>query len=196
MANITRKAKTVLISFEPKDTRSGTSFKDLRRKVLNSFVREFSVVKNDNSVITISKPNLEQFSANIHVSVDLVFEFVQTFLVYLDYFKKFLSHCTIKYGTKGSERKLRIYLHKIYRLAPVFDYERATANLHTLQKLLFREYFWPSLTTQLALVVHITDKLYQKAEKKVLQKNIRAICNSSAYAFHMAKNRLNIYTLI
>jgi hypothetical protein len=94
------------------------------------------------------------------------------------------------------ERKSRIYLHKVHHLAPVFDYGRAVVNLRSLCRLFSQENFFPLVSTQLAIVIYITDELDKNAPKKLMQKNIRYVCSCSAYAFHMAKNRLNIDELI
>ncbi|MBA7675184.1 hypothetical protein ES703_83414 [subsurface metagenome] len=87
-------------------------------------------------------------------------------------------------------------MHKIHRFAPMFDYKRAKANLRVLYKLFSRQTHFPNISTQLALVVYITDELDRDNKHKLLQKNIRSICCSSAYAYHNAKNRLDIDKLI
>ena len=56
--------------------------------------------------------------------------------------------------------------------------------------------FWPTLTAQLAILIYITASLDSKNTKKILQKNIRIICNCSTYAFHRKKNCLEIKNLI
>lgn len=88
-------------------------------------------------------------------------------------------------------RKVRIYLHKVHRIAPVFDYNRAKKNLGILQTFLSQNSFWPQISTQIAIVIYATDK-NSNNDKKLLQKNIRTLCNCSAYAFHRTKNMLNI----
>ncbi|MFX1393520.1 MAG: hypothetical protein ACFFAH_08090 [Promethearchaeota archaeon] len=82
-------------------------------------------------------------------------------------------------------------LHKHYRIAPVFDYNRARANLKTLHKLCSIEAFWPQIPTQIATVIYITD-YKSKNDEKLFQKNLRALCGCSAYAFHRTRNMLKL----
>ncbi|GAH62568.1 unnamed protein product [marine sediment metagenome] len=50
------------------------------------------------------------------------------------------------------------------------------------------------MSTQIAIVIYITDKNDESfpENEKILQKNIRTLCNSSAYAFHRTRNILKI----
>ena len=91
-------------------------------------------------------------------------------------------------------RKVRVYLHKAHKIAPVFDYQRAKKNLELLHVLLGRKFYWPHVPTQLALIIFVTDRNDENLTNNnyILQKNLRALCSCSAYAFHMARNKLNI----
>ena len=91
-------------------------------------------------------------------------------------------------------RKVRVYLHKAHKIAPVFDYQRAKKNLELLHVLLGRKFFWPHVPTQLALVIFVTDRKDPNLTNNnfIMQKNLRALCSCSAYAFHMARNKLKI----
>ncbi|MHA1391817.1 MAG: hypothetical protein ACTSQT_06200, partial [Promethearchaeota archaeon] len=79
-------------------------------------------------------------------------------------------------------------------IAPVFDYSRAIANLEILHKLLKKKFFWIRITTQLALIIFVTDRNDPTIAKNeyILQKNLRTFCACSAYAFHMARKKLDI----
>jgi hypothetical protein len=99
-----------------------------------------------------------------------------------------------EHDLKKLNRKARIQLHRIYRFAPVFNYNRARKNLEILHVALNRKLFWPQINTQLAIVIYVTDKNDKNLQnnERILQKNIRALCNCSAYAFHRTRNILNI----
>ena len=193
MANITKK-KTDVVSFEPKRFKENISFRSKRSQILGYLMWKFALTKNSTSLITLSKEDLVILSSEINFSYPIINKFVNDFFWQLKHFKRFLHNCKIKYAS-GTKKAL-IYLHKIYKLLPVFDYRRAKANLKTLYKLCSRENFWPSISTQLAIVIYITDKLDKNKQKQLMQKNIRTICNCSAYAFHEAKNNLNIDKII
>ncbi|KKL46730.1 hypothetical protein LCGC14_2342630 [marine sediment metagenome] len=62
-------------------------------------------------------------------------------------------------------------MHKFYRLAPVFDYNRARENSRILKLKLDALCFWPHMTTQVAVVIYITDKLDLSQKDKILQTN-------------------------
>ena len=193
MANITKK-KTYAYSFEPKRFKENISFGSKRSQILDCLMRKFALTKNSTSRITLSKEDLMILSSEISLSYGVINKFVNDFFWQLKHFKRFLHNCKIKYAS-GTKKAL-IYLHKIHKLAPVFDYRRAKANLRTLYRLCSRENFWPSISTQLAIVIYITDKLDKNRQKRLMQKNIRTICDCSAYAFHEAKNNLNIDKII
>ncbi len=176
--------------------------RETKRIVLNSFLREYPLLQNDNSMINLSRQDLGELCSTINIPPKLVLReavldgIIIGFMAKLTYFKRFFTNCTIRSSSGNMERKTRVYLHKIHRLAPVFSYRRSVANLKPLYRLFSRENFFPSVSTQLAIVIYITDKLDKSFPKKIMQKNIRYICSCSAYAFHNAKNRLGIDRLI
>ena len=97
-------------------------------------------------------------------------------------------------GEKSRLRQARFYLRRAHKIAPVFDYSRAIANLKVLHVLLKKRFYWPHITTQLALTIFVTDRNDATIQDNeyILQKNLRAFCACSAYAFHMSRKKLNI----
>jgi hypothetical protein len=87
---------------------------------------------------------------------------------------------------------LIIYLRKLHRLAPIFDFPRAKENARILKHKLDVRCFMPQFTTQLAIVLYVTDLNDLSMETVVKQSNLRILCNCSAYAFHRTRNRLGL----
>ena len=195
MSNIIR-SKMYVMSLDSKKLREHISFKLRREEILDYFMRMYPLTKYDTKLITRSDQELADIAEKIGLPYNQVFAYIGRFLAQITHFRKLLHGCKIRRGSGNMERKTRIYLHKIHRFAPVFDYKRAKANLRVLYRLLSIQRHFPSISTQLALVIYITDELDKDKKVKLLQKNIRSICSSSAYAFHKAKNRLNIDKLI
>ena len=167
----------------------------LNNIILNYLFRNISFINNNNKLIKNYNPSeYLKISSKTHVSTLIIKETIENFLINLKNFKKFLKNCKIQHDPKNLNRKIRIYLHKINCIAPVFNYNRARKNLEILQSLLAKKNFWPTMSTQIAVVIYITDKNDESfpENEKILQKNIRTLCNSSAYAFHRTRNILNI----
>lgn len=168
----------------------------LNNIILNYLFRNISFINNNNNRL-IKNYNPSEYlkiSSKTHISTSIIKETIENFLINLKNFKRFLKNCKIQHDPKNLNRKIRINLHKIHRIAPVFNYNRAKKNLEILQSFLAKKNFWPTMSTQIAVVIYITDKndkSYPENEK-ILQKNIRTLCNSSAYAFHRTRNILNI----
>jgi len=121
----------------------------------------------------------------------MIEDIFEKFLFELAFLRGFLREYKINWYNADPRKRYRhvkIYLHRIYRIAPIFDYRRAKINLGNLHKLLYMRNFWPHLTTQLAVVIYITDKKSGKTDH-IHQKNIRVLCNCSAYAFHRTRNK-------
>jgi hypothetical protein len=180
------------------------SERGIKCKVMNDFVRHYAILREDHSFNTLDVEQLEDLKKRIETSLnnESVEGAINKCLRELGLFLRFLRSYTIKHNPKNIQKKVRIYLHKIHLIIPVFDYQRARANLKILHQLFYQKNYWPSVSTQLALVIYITDQLDQnlpideKGKKFIFQKNIRSVCNCSAYAFHRAKNRLEIDILI
>ena len=167
-----------------------------KEKVLNYFFR-FASIANDNNEYKELTPFLvgnivKDTKLPNFVVVNTVLEFITD----ATQFSHTLSLGLISWGS-GEKRVLRqakFYLRKAHKIAPVFDYFRAIANLEILHILLKKNFFWPRITTQLALTIFVTDRNDPSIKKSeyILQKNLRAFCACSAYAFHMARKKLNI----
>lgn len=168
----------------------------VKKSVLDYFFRCESLTNGDNSVVEISHFLVKKIAGQTHVPDILVLDIVSKFLKEVKTFSEILHSGYIAWTPERKRlyRKVRVYLHKAHKIAPVFDYNRARKNLEILHILLARNYFWPHITTQLALVIFITDRNDSNLTRNnyILQKNLRAFCSCSAYAFHMARNKLKI----
>ncbi len=172
------------------------SAKDNRVMIIDYLFRTFSIV-SDNLILKKLSNNLyKKISIDLNIPISSIQKLIEKFLIDLFYFSEFFKKNRIKWDNHISKlnRKVRIFLYKIYRLAPVFDYKRARINLERFHELLNKRSFWPKIYTQVALIIYITDKNDENPlrKKKILQKNIRALCNCSAYAFHRTRNLLGI----
>ncbi len=167
-----------------------------KKRVLDYFFRCESLTKGDNSVIELSHILVKNIAGQTHVPDILVLDIMSKFLKEIKAFSELLRSGYIAWAPEGKRlyRKVRVYLHKAHKIAPIFDYQRAKKNLELLHILLARNYFWPHITTQLALVIFVTDRNDSNSTRNnyILQKNLRAFCSCSAYAFHMARNKLKI----
>jgi len=171
----------------------------IKSKVLNYLFRNFCFVDVKDRLITIPQDFIKKVSIDTHIPLGKIENVIRKFLVELYYYRKFLNCIKLswEHDLRTFNRKLRVYLHKCYRLAPIFDYCRARTNLEILYRLLESKFHWPQITTQIALIVFVTDRNNTKIVSKnyILQKNLRVLCNCSAYAFHRARNKLGINKL-
>ncbi len=179
------------------DSQSDLSEKFLAKKeILEYFFRCESLVDKNGEVIKLDHILVENIARGTQTSDDLVLEVMGRFLERIAYFKQFLESGLIAWapGKQQLYRKVRVYLHKVHKIAPIFDYQRAKKNLELLHVLLSRKFFWPHVPTQIALVIFVTDRRDPNLAKDnyILQKNLRALCSCSAYSFHMARNKLGI----
>ena len=167
-----------------------------KKTVLDYFFRCESLLDSDNKVVKINVLLVESVAKETRSSAIVVLNVLEDFFERATRFKQFLESGLIAWapGKQQLLRKVRVYLHKTYKLAPIFDYDRAKKNLELLHVLLGRKFFWPHVPTQLALVIFVTDRNDSNLANNnfILQKNIRALCSCSAYAFHMARNKLGI----
>ena len=183
--------------FKPNDHFDFKYVNSLFNPIINNLLRSFSVCNTYNHIVgALEKSDYIELSKLVSAPSLIVKGIVEKFLKNMMYFEKFLRSCEFKSRHKPHKRYryVRIYLHKIHRIAPVFNYKRAKQYLKLLHKLLDIRQFWPQFTTQIAIVIYITDKIDKSNQysKKLLQKNIRAICSCSAYAFHRTRNFLHI----
>ena len=167
-----------------------------KKEILDYFFRCESLLDNNGKVVTLNYFLVENIAKETQISHNLVLKAMGQFLERVAYFKQFLESGLIAWapGKQQLLRKVRVYLHKVHKLAPVFDYDRAKKNLELLHVLLGRKFFWPHVPTQLALVIFVTDRNDPDLANNnyILQKNLRALCSCSAYSFHMARNKLGI----
>jgi len=168
-------------------------FGEIRQRVLKQLFQTHSIIKNEyefSHLLGLSDEAYHKISKGANIQEFLVREIIEKFLAQLQYFKKFWKHSHIQW-THNKDRiysKVRIYLHKIYKLAPVFDYKRAKINLETLQKFFRVANFWPKISTQLAMVIYLTNTNDPSTKENMLMQNIRVLTNCSAYAFYHTKN--------
>ena len=179
------------------DLQSGLSENLLvKKEILDYFFRCESLVDDKGKLIELGYFLVENIAKGTQTTDVLVLKVMGQFLKRVTYFKQFLEsgHIAWAHGKQQLYRKVRVYLHKTYKVAPVFDYNRAKKNLELLHILLGRKFFWPHVPTQLALVIFVTDRNDPNLAKDnyIPQKNLRALCSCSAYSFHMARNKLGI----
>lgn len=171
----------------------------VRKTILDHFFRFESLLDNAGKVAKLSHFVAGKVAKETQTPSYIVFKALGDFLERVTYFKQFLESGLIAWvpGKQQLYRKVRVYLHKAYKLAPVFDYARAKKNLEVLHVLLGRKFYWPHVPTQFALVIFVTDRNDPSVAKDnfILQKNLRALCSCSAYSFHMARNKLGINKL-
>ncbi len=182
------------------DSRIGFSERfSVKKTILDYFFRCESLLDSNGGVVELNYYLVENIAKETHASSSLVLETMEAFLEQVTYFKQVLESGLIAWAPEKQQllRKVRVYLHKAYKVAPIFDYYRAKKNLELLHVLLGRNFFWPHVPTQLALVIFVTDRNDSNLANKnfILQKNVRALCSCSAYAFHMARSKLGINKL-
>lgn len=171
--------------------------KDLNKeKVLNYFFRFESFANDNNEYKDLTPLLVGNIVKETNLPDSVVLNTALEFITEATQFSHTLSLGLISWGTgeKSVLRQAKFYLRKVHKIAPVFDYSRAIINLEILQKLLKKNFFWIHITTQLALTIFVTDRNDPTITKNeyILQKNLRAFCACSAYAFHMARKKLNI----
>ena len=177
-------------------TSTRLSEKELKVTLLHALLRNFSMFTDGKICRSLKVVEFKLLSSMTEIPYPIVQNRVEKFLNDLIYLNKFFHDYKMKweYEPKKLYRKARMQLHRIYRFAPVFNYNRARRNLEILHSNLNKKLFWPQITTQIAIVIYVTDKNDKNFQdnERILQKNIRALCNCSAYAFHRTRNILNI----
>ncbi|KKK77087.1 hypothetical protein LCGC14_2857120, partial [marine sediment metagenome] len=99
---------------------------------------------------------------------------------------------TFSYYETAQLDELIAFLNKVHKLAPVFDFKRAKENARILKIKLQEMCFFPHFTTQIAIVVFVTDLNDKAHKKRIVQANLRLLCNCSAYSFHRTRNKLGL----
>jgi len=175
---------------------TGLPEKELKIKLINALLRNFSMFSNGKISESLKIDDLKILTSMTGIPYLIVQNKVQKFLYDLTCLNRFFHDYKMKWEhePKKLNRKARIQLHRIYRFAPVFNFNRARKNLDILHVALKKRLFWPQINTQIAIVIYVTDKNDKNLQnnERILQKNIRALCNCSAYAFHRTRNILNI----
>ncbi len=174
-----------------------SSRKSKKGQILNYLLRSFSLL-NRVSIddFSMTDKELAKLASSSGHGLNIVREIVEDFLRRLRYYREFLANIKIKWHHDPATlfRKVRIYLHKTHKLAPVFDYNRAKVNLKKLHAVFWRCGRWRQISTQLAIVIYLTDRRRKgdSYERNLLKDNVRAITNCSAYAFYRTKENLKI----
>ena len=173
-------------------TTIGRSQQEIEKIVLNCLFREICFVSHPQNIRALTYQEYKDIAKSIDLPVSLIHSVISRFLLNLVYFRRFLRTFAFTYNYTKSLRKLQIYLHKFHRFAPIFDYPRAKENARILKNILGRKCFLPHFTTQLAVVLFVTDLNDKEHAKKIIQTNLRVFCNCSAYAFHRTRNKLGL----
>ncbi len=165
----------------------------IKSLVLDYLFRNVCFVTRREKIRVLSYSEYEQINHELDVPIPLIHKFISKFLVDLVRFRKFLKHdSTVLFSKKQIQKVVKMFLHKVYHLAPVFNYNRARQNAEILRKKLDRLCFQPQIMTQIAIIVFITDFLDKTKAQKAIQSNVRALCSSSAYAYHRTRNKIGI----
>ena len=176
-----------------------------KKLVLNAFLRLTSFSTLGEKDVPIKDKFIRAISKSTHLPEVMVKNKIKQFLIDLLKFKFFFSHMLSKHVKKASAERislrkriefLYLALEKIHGYAPVFDLDRAMINTEILLEEFDRCCRWPTITTQLALVIFVTDihdtLVKEKKIRPIKQVNIRRMCDVSAYAFHRTRNLLHI----
>ena len=164
--------------------------------VLNYLFRKKSFVDSHENIVVLSDFTIKKISQEVNVPFNTTEGIINQCLLNIFYFKRALNCVRFIWNNdmEKLKRRLRVYLYKAYRIAPVFDYKRARTNSEILITLMNRSCYFPRFTTQLALLIFVTDMNNQHKifNTPILQRNLRAFCDCSAFAFHRARNKLKI----
>ncbi len=167
-----------------------------KAQVLNYFFRFESFANDSNEYRDLSPMFIGTVVKDTNLPDSVVLRTALGFISEASNFSQLLSLGLVSWGSdeKSKLRQARFYLRRAHKIAPVFNYSRAIVNLGILRKILKKHFYWPRITTQLALTIFVTDRNDPTIAKQeyILQKNLRAFCACSAYAFHMARKKLNI----
>ena len=168
------------------------SHKELKARILSCLCREVCFVSYYNEVQAVSVVDMKHLATRVHLPYSLVRPIITRFLVNLVYFRRFLRSYKFTYDYTKSLRRLIIYIHKLHRLAPIFDFPRARENARILKHNMANRCFLPQFTTQLAIVLYVTDINDKSEVLAINQTNLRVLCDCSAYAFHRTRNKIGL----
>ena len=189
-------AKKQIIEIEELPLNDESQERSWRVSIIQNLLRKISIsgYLNEREFID-SLPNFkyERISDKLGIPISFVRAVTESFLYDIRTLRGLYDTFPIKWNPdlKILLRSMRVYLHKICRLTQSFNYKRARTNLELLHQALQKINRWPQVSTQLSIILYITDLKSEETEK-VLQKNIRALTGCSAYAFHRLRNILLI----
>ena len=166
--------------------------RDVKNRILNCLFRRYSFFTTEKEIRRLPLIKLKGIARTTKIPVKVVDSVVSKFLTELKQIHEFFKVNSVSYTPSSHLRKMKIYLHKFSRFAPVFDYQRAKQNAKILQIKLNYICFWPQFMTQIAVVIYVTDNNDPHSKKKILQTNLRALCGCSAYAFHRTRNKIGL----
>lgn len=168
-----------------------------RKEVINQIFRHISLFNSDSPTLKILGIKDYKFISELaDIDIEETKEIIEKFIQDYANYSRFWRETTPKWEHRSNRlrTKVRVYLHKTHKIAPVFSYPRAVRNLEILHQKLQNIYFWPKISVQLAILIWITEKNdpSQIYERSLIQKNIRNLLSVSAYAFHLTRNKLKI----
>jgi len=134
-------------------------------------------------------------STKLKIPVNVVRTFIKRFLKDLIKLQEFLNSGDLIFTSRNQASQIKVFLHRLYRLAPIFDYKRAKKNAKILKMKLDALYFWPTITTRVAIIIYVTDLYDPLQNNKIKQTNLRVLCNCSAYAFHRSRNKIGLSSI-
>ncbi|NGX49987.1 MAG: hypothetical protein K940chlam5_01596 [Candidatus Anoxychlamydiales bacterium] len=172
--------------------KSKKTHKNYKILILNHLFRTYIFPTKKEKIREIPILQYRTMSTQLKIPVKLVRAFIEPFLADLIELKSFLKVEEFMFSSKNYASQIKIYLHRLHRLAPIFDYKRAKENTKILKLKLKASYFWPRVTTQAAIIIYITDLLDPLEKIKIKQTNLRVLCGCSAYAFHMTRNKIGL----
>ncbi|TXT65412.1 MAG: hypothetical protein BAJALOKI1v1_430003 [Promethearchaeota archaeon] len=169
--------------------------KEIRYVIINEVFRNYSICSPRGSLKTLLQlpyDKVMEISEKMAFSQTLSLAVINKTLNDVYYFSRFFKSYKFPWEHEKASlyKKLKLYLHKIHKIAPIFDYQRAKINLKTLHKFFDKSTFWPTISTQLAMTLYITDLKDSYFVEKLILENVRALTYCSAYAFYRTKNKL------
>ena len=170
-----------------------------RKGVINLLFRHISLFKSESPTLKpLGTKEYQYISELAETDIEKTREIIKIFTQEFAHYSQFWREAAPQWAHRRDRlsTKVRIYLHKTHKIAPVFSYPRAVRNLEILHQKLRKIYFWPKISVQLAFLIWITDKNdpapSQIYNRKLIQKNIQDLLSVSAYAFHRIRNKLQI----
>lgn len=163
------------------------SFRSEYESVIDNFLRNYSIL-NYRSL------QMEEISTAISNSLSHIPNFyisraIDCFLAQMNNYHR-LEQPKWQPDRAQRVRNIAKLLQKINTFAPVYDLNRSLVNADILQEVLSACNLYLQLSTQISLIIFITDLKSQMQDdiKPLIQKNIQEITQCSPYAFHRSRN--------